>query len=352
MTGDPDAIHADQFLPHPPAKVWRALTEPDLLARWLMPGDFRLEIGHRYTMRVPAMPGAGFSGVVEAEVLAFTVPEMLRVRWSDAGPAGDGMAWTITWTLRPEGRGTRLFLMQEGADPGHPLHARVRQIMDGGWRTRLLPALTRVLAGTPDPMKGSAMSDIADRYTRLSGDFLARIEATPADRWDRPSPCEGWTARDVVAHVVNGHRGIVAMARGTRPQPGHGVGLSGMGDAPEVHPDADLAAAFAECRANLLAVLADRDLAARPFPAPIGLVPLERAVDVVGALELLVHTWDLARAVGGDQTLDAEAVARTHEALLAHYDDLQATGAFLPRLDPPPGADAQAAFLAFTGRQA
>jgi uncharacterized protein YndB with AHSA1/START domain len=48
---DPTSIRVDQFLPHPPGKVWRALTDPELIAQWLMPGDFRLEIGHRYTMR-------------------------------------------------------------------------------------------------------------------------------------------------------------------------------------------------------------------------------------------------------------------------------------------------------------
>lgn len=39
-------IRVDRFFPHPPAKVWRVLTEPELIGRWLMPGDFRLEVGH------------------------------------------------------------------------------------------------------------------------------------------------------------------------------------------------------------------------------------------------------------------------------------------------------------------
>ncbi|MGO4492322.1 SRPBCC domain-containing protein [Arthrobacter sp. 2YAF22_2] len=45
------AIELDEFLPHPPAKVWRALTEPDLIATWLMENDFKPVAGHRYTMR-------------------------------------------------------------------------------------------------------------------------------------------------------------------------------------------------------------------------------------------------------------------------------------------------------------
>ncbi|MFI9011507.1 SRPBCC domain-containing protein [Actinosynnema sp. NPDC053489] len=148
MTGeDPTAVRVDQFLAHPPAKVWRALTEPDLIARWLMPGDFRLEVGHRYTMRGQAMPGTGFSGVVRVEVLAFEPERMLRLGWRDADPDSPGRAdWTITWTLEAEGRGTRLFLAHEGIDPDDPLQQRARTIMGGGWRaivTRRLPeALT------------------------------------------------------------------------------------------------------------------------------------------------------------------------------------------------------------------
>lgn len=80
MTADDlTTVRLDQFLAHPPAKVWRALTEPELIARWLMPGDFRLEVGHRYTMRARAMPGTSFSGTIQAEVPAFEPEQILRV---------------------------------------------------------------------------------------------------------------------------------------------------------------------------------------------------------------------------------------------------------------------------------
>ncbi|GAB3798819.1 SRPBCC family protein [Micromonospora zhanjiangensis] len=139
---DPTVVRVDQFLPHPPAKVWRALTEPELIARWLMPGDFRLEVGHRYTMRGLAVPATGFSGTVRAEVLAFEPERMLRLGWRDADPApGAQVDWTITWTLRAEGRGTRLFVVHEGFDPDNPVQQRARQIMSGGWRSRVLTAL-------------------------------------------------------------------------------------------------------------------------------------------------------------------------------------------------------------------
>lgn len=146
MTDDLTAIHVDQFLPHSPAKVWRALTEPELIAKWMMPGDFRLEVGHRYTLQAMAMPATGFSGSVRAEVLGFEAGRMLRIGWQDADPAPESRAdWTITWTLSPEGSGTRLFLTHEGFDPDNPVQQRARTIMGGGWRSRVMRSLEETL---------------------------------------------------------------------------------------------------------------------------------------------------------------------------------------------------------------
>jgi uncharacterized protein YndB with AHSA1/START domain len=145
---DLTVVRVDQLLPHPPAKVWRALTEPALIARWLLPGDFRLEVGHRYIMRATPMPAVGFSGTIQAEVLAFETERMLRIGWRDADPdTPNGADWTITWTLTPEGRGTRLFLRHEGFDPDNPLQSRARALMGGGWRSIVMSRLDEVLHG-------------------------------------------------------------------------------------------------------------------------------------------------------------------------------------------------------------
>ena len=146
--GDLTTIRVDQFLPHPPAKVWRALTEPALLAQWQMPGseNFRLEVGHRYTMTSVPRPNANFSGTVDVQVLAFEPERMLCVRWADADPSRPA-DWTITWTLEQEGRGTRLFLVHEGFDPDDPAQLMARKIMDGGWRSHVLRALGQMLDG-------------------------------------------------------------------------------------------------------------------------------------------------------------------------------------------------------------
>ncbi|MFK4145564.1 SRPBCC domain-containing protein [Streptomyces sp. NPDC004065] len=147
---DLTTIRVDRFYPHPPAKVWRALTEPALLAQWQMEGadGFRLEVGHRYRMTSVPRPNTNFSGAVDVEVLAYEAGRTLSVRWADADPAGT-VHWTLTWTLEQEGRGTRLFLVHEGFDPDDPAQMMARRIMDGGWRSHVLRALGQALERLP-----------------------------------------------------------------------------------------------------------------------------------------------------------------------------------------------------------
>jgi uncharacterized protein YndB with AHSA1/START domain len=86
-----DAIRTDSFFPHPPEKVWRALTNPGLLASWLMPNDFEPRVGHRFTFRTDPVPGHGFDGIVRCEVLELVPARRLRISW-----AGGGLDTTVT----------------------------------------------------------------------------------------------------------------------------------------------------------------------------------------------------------------------------------------------------------------
>jgi len=139
------SIHTDTFLPHPPQKVWRALTHPDLLAAWLMPNDFRLELGHRFHFRTEPVPGEGFDGVVHCQVLEIEPPRLLRISWT----AGTGLDTTVTWQLVEEGRGTRLLLAHEGFDDTDPAQQVAQRILGGGWRGHLAQRLQDVLATKP-----------------------------------------------------------------------------------------------------------------------------------------------------------------------------------------------------------
>jgi len=133
VNGNPRAIYVDEFLPHPPEKVWRALTEPELIARWLMPNNFKLEVGHKFTFHGFPIPAAGFGGTGHSEVLDFEPEKMLRITLRAAPGDLSGLDSTVTFTLEPEGRGTRLFLAHEGFDPADPSQAAARRLMGNGW---------------------------------------------------------------------------------------------------------------------------------------------------------------------------------------------------------------------------
>ena len=137
-------IAIDQSLPYPPARVWRALTDPDLLARWLMPNDFQLKVGHRFTFKGTPVPKVNFSGIIQCEVLDFEAERRLCYSWVDFSGEND-LHSTVTWRLEPEGQGTHLFLEHDGFDRAHPLLQLSYQIMSGGW-LRLMRQLGETLA--------------------------------------------------------------------------------------------------------------------------------------------------------------------------------------------------------------
>ncbi|MEO3818719.1 SRPBCC domain-containing protein [Plantactinospora sp. B24E8] len=145
MTTDQGVIRVDQYLGHPPARVWRALTDPELLARWFMPNDFKPVPGHRFTFRTNPRPDQGFDGVVHCEVLDLDPERRLRLAWR-----GGTLDSTVSWTLAAEGRGTRLFVEHSGFDPDDPDHRRTFAIMSGGWRSHVLRRLAATLDTTAE----------------------------------------------------------------------------------------------------------------------------------------------------------------------------------------------------------
>jgi uncharacterized protein YndB with AHSA1/START domain len=143
---DPTVIEVDQFYPHPPQRVWRALTTPELMARWLMkPSGFAPVVGTRFTFCGQPMPSVGFSGEIACEVLDVVVGERLAITWADAR-SDKPSAWVITWTLHPEGTGTRVILRHTGFDPDDAVQQRSRDIMGKGW-VRIAAQLGEVLDG-------------------------------------------------------------------------------------------------------------------------------------------------------------------------------------------------------------
>lgn len=125
-----ETILIERDLPHPPAKVWRALTEGALLADWLMANDFRAEVGHRFTFRT--QPIAQWNGVTACEVTEVTPITRLAYRWNSTGDEdATGVRTTVIWTLEPTATGTRLTLRQAGFRPDQ---LRAVGGASAGWR--------------------------------------------------------------------------------------------------------------------------------------------------------------------------------------------------------------------------
>lgn len=182
------------------------------------------------------------------------------------------------------------------------------------------------------------MSDTAERWRRLARQFTRRVEGVPDGGWDSPAPCEGWVARDVVGHLVEWMPGLFLGSAGLPVPAGPSV-------------DEDPADAWAAVDSAIQAALDDPDTARRPTRSRAGDLTVEEAVGQLGLMDVLVHTWDLARATGQDETLDAEEV-RTFLAGIEPWDAaMRASGHYGARVPVPDEADKQIQLIAFTGRQ-
>lgn len=183
----------------------------------------------------------------------------------------------------------------------------------------------------------AAMSEISDRFRRVADGFTVRAKAVSADGWDRPSPCEGWAARDVVAHVVEAA--------------GMFLGRVGVELPAEPSRHEDPVAVWESARDAVQAALDDPSVASREYESPMGTTTLERTIGMFGIGDVLVHTWDLARATGLDEALDPDEVHQLF-AVMEPNDAMMRQGtAFGPRVDVPDDADEQTKLLAFTGRR-
>lgn len=197
------------------------------------------------------------------------------------------------------------------------------------------------------------MADTLDTYRQLADDFSARANAVPPADWDRQSPCSEWKARDVVVHVVGVARSNLARLEGApAASPGdldavYAAGVEAIGDPAD---PAALTAGWAATRAEMEAALADPERAGRVITTAMGALPFEVLVGRFVATDLLVHTWDLARAAGLDERLNQNAVAHAYEGLKPMDAMMRGPGFFAPKVDPPPGADLQTEFLCFLGR--
>ncbi len=130
-------VVVEREMPHPPEKLWRALTQPHLIEAWLMSNDFAPVVGHRFNLR------GGWGGVLDCEVLAIEPERSLSYTWDfKHEDAAYDLKSVVTFTLTPTGGGTHLRMEQSGFRPNQ------KQAFGGamaGWRT-FLEKLDQLLA--------------------------------------------------------------------------------------------------------------------------------------------------------------------------------------------------------------
>ena len=153
-----------------------------------------------------------------------------------------------------------------------------------------------------------------------SDDFAATVRLVGADQWELPTPCDGWTVRDVVGHVAAGCRMAETLAAGgTRNDAITVLGIDHLGDDPVGAIDAALAAQ--------LDAFSRPDVATHVFQHPAGDMPGAQ-VQRFRLGDLLVHQWDLARAIGADETLDDELVREVWDGISPMIPMLATSGVF------------------------
>jgi uncharacterized protein YndB with AHSA1/START domain len=140
-------IDVTYTLPHSPAEVWRALTDRALVGRWLMETDLEPVEGRSFTFR--ARPVPGWDGVVHCVVLEVHEPTRLVYSWRGGSDDVKGEGYgkpldtVVVWTLTPDGDGTKLALSHTGFTEDN---AFAYQMMGEGWRSKVGPALGKLLA--------------------------------------------------------------------------------------------------------------------------------------------------------------------------------------------------------------
>jgi uncharacterized protein YndB with AHSA1/START domain len=126
------SVVVERELPYPPEKIWRALTQPHLIAEWLMKHDFKPDVGHRFSFSADW-------GAVDCQVLTVEPSKTLSYTWGDSN-----LKSVVTWTLTATGAGTHLRMEQTGFRPDQP---RYYQGAKAGW-PQFFANLEQVLART------------------------------------------------------------------------------------------------------------------------------------------------------------------------------------------------------------
>jgi uncharacterized protein (TIGR03086 family) len=186
------------------------------------------------------------------------------------------------------------------------------------------------------------MAGAIEMYRKAVEEFGQRVMAIgPAD-WSRPTPCSEWTVRDLLRHLVYEELWAPPLLAGaTIAEIGDRFEGDILGDAHQ--------AAWKEAAAAALAAAAPGDVLGRTVHLSFGDFPGQEYLGQLTA-DHVIHAWDLARGIGGDERLDGELAQFVYDFMAPQADQWAAAGVFAPAVDVSAGSDVQTRLIALSGR--
>lgn len=186
-----------------------------------------------------------------------------------------------------------------------------------------------------------------DRFEALDrsrGEFERRLRLIGPDDWDRPTPCTEWSVRDLANHVVGGCRRYSMLLDGASPDQTNALRALD-------HLGADPVVSFAAAADEMAMAFRDPGALTRVVHHPAG----DRSGGVLLDMRIMdfaIHAWDLARALGSDETIDSDLVALLWDVLPAMAPEMVEKGYFeVADAVLPDDAPVIARVLHMTGRQ-
>ena len=176
----------------------------------------------------------------------------------------------------------------------------------------------------------------AERHRSVAATFAARVAG--AQDWEASAPVEGWVARDVVRHLIDWFPGFLAGGAGMELPAGPPV-------------DDDPVGAWHHQTEAIQAILDDPATASKTYSNPMtGDMPLPVMIQNFYTADVFMHTWDLARASGQDDTLDEAECAEVLAGMQQMAPVIRASGQFGDQQPVADDASAQEKLIAFIGR--
>jgi len=182
--------------------------------------------------------------------------------------------------------------------------------------------------------------EVLSAYTRLSDAFGAIVDRVPVHAWADQSPCQGWTARDVLTHVATTQCDFLDQ-RGV-----DSTTADALSD-----PTADPAAAWHAHDSRVRGLLADPSVAGKEYDGVFGRTTVGASMVTFYGFDLVVHRWDIAVAAGLDERLTDDELEMLDRSADGFGDHLYDDGVCKPAVPVPNDAGRQERVLARLGRR-